>query len=652
MAISGSQRQTLRAIVDTFAPATELGEERVPAGSEAGALEAIEEAVASAPRTFDRQQFGLVLSALGGRAATAIAGGGFRRFAALDQQQRERVLLSWADSPLPQRRAVFQALRKAALTMTYLAPGASGQNPRWDVIGYPGPPMDAPKQPHPLRTLPVDGDTDLSCDVVVVGSGAGGGTAAGVLTAAGLDVILVEAGGYFAESDFNGAELEGLKNLYLGAGGIGSDDNSIGLLAGSCLGGGTVINYTTSFRTPDEVRQEWAGLGSAGHASPDYAAAMDAVCERLGVNYEHSAPGSRDALMKSGLDALGWHADFMPRNVRGCNQGERCGFCGYGCPLGAKQSTLKTWINDAAEAGARLLVDTFVTRVMIKRGAAQGIEGQHRASGSRIRVRARAVVSAAGALHTPALLRRSGLRNSAIGSNLRLHPATAVWGVVDERLDPWNGTLQAVYSDQHRDLDGQGYGLKYETAPVQPSILVGFGPWRSGRQHLEMMREISHTAVIGVLLRDKGSGEVRTARDGMPVVRYHLSDEDIAHARVGIEGAAKILEAAGAQRIFTSHSKMVDTHGPVRVEELMRRADAAGFGPAQVGWYSFHIMGSARMGSHPTSSATDPTGQTWEARDLVVCDGSAFPTSSGVNPMISIESTAYMNAQALATRLT
>jgi len=471
-----------------------------------------------------------------------------------------------------------------------------------------------------------------------------------VLAAAGLDVVIVEAGGYFAEADFDGAELKGLENLYLGGGGIASDDQSIGLLAGSCLGGGTVVNYTTSFRTPDEVREEWAGLGSSQHATPEYSAAMDAVCERLGVNFEHSSPGTRDVLMKRGLDALGWHADFMPRNVRGCEQGERCGFCGYGCPLGAKQSTTKTWIADAAGAGARIVVDTFVARVVVGQGAARGIEGVHRPSGHTVKVHARAVVSAAGALHTPALLRRSGLTNKAIGQNLRLHPATAVWGVVDERLDPWTGTLQAVYSDEHRDLDGHGYGLKYETAPVQPSILVGFGPWRSGRQHFEMMREIPYTAAVGVLLRDKGAGEVRTARDGMPVVRYHLSDEDIAHARTGIEGAAQILQAAGAQRVFTSHSKLVDTQ-PVQVDQLMARADAAGYGPAQLGWYSFHIMGSARMGSHPTTSACDPTGQTWEARDVVVCDGSTFPTSCGVNPMISIESTAYLNAQALVSRL-
>jgi choline dehydrogenase-like flavoprotein len=647
--LSASQRATLGAIVDSFAPAVD----GVPAASELGAVAAIEDAVERAPREADRKQFALLLSALGSRALTLATGGGLRRFADLDLAARERLLLGWADSRLVQRRAVFQALRKASLSMTYMTPGPARRNPRWAAISYPGPPSEPPPQDAPKRLEPlaVGGDTELDCDVVVVGSGAGGGVAAATLADAGLDVIVVEAGGYYNEADFDGAELAGYDRLYLGGGALASDDQSVGLLAGSCLGGGTVVNYTTSFRTPDEVRAEWAALGAGTFAGEDYERSMDAVCERLGVNYEHSKPGSRDVVMKRGLDELGWHSDFMPRNVRGCDQGERCGYCGYGCPYGAKQSTLRTWLEDAAQRGGRIICDAFVERIIHSGGQARGVVAAYRPSGATVTITSKAVVLAAGALHTPALMRRSGMSNRLIGKNLHLHPATAVWGVFDEQLDPWGGTLQAVYSDEHRDLDGNGYGLKYETAPNHPSLLLTFAPWRSARQHFDLMSALAHTTPIGVLLRDHEAGEVKTGRDGQPVVSYRLSPTDQAHLRTGIEGGARILQAAGARRVFTSHARLVAWDAKGEPEQLMSDADAAGYGSGQVTLASFHIMGSARMGGAAASSACDPYGRTWELQNVVVCDASAFPTASGVNPMITIESLAHMNARALAARL-
>lgn len=649
------QRAGLRAVVDTFVASVDAGAgRRTPSGSELGVVEAVEAAIGQAPRKADRKQTALLLGLFGTRGLTALGGGGFKKFAALPLSEREAVLLSWADSKLPQRRAVFQALRKAALGMAYMLPtDPSGEpNPMWELIGYPGARSDpAPPAPlAPLKSLEIAGDTTLDCDVVVVGSGAGGATAAAVLAQAGLDVIVVEAGSYHAEDHYDGSELKGVQDLYLNGGGIATDDQSVGLIAGACLGGGTVVNYTTSFRTPDNVRAEWAGLGATSFASDEYGAALDAVCERTGVNQEHNTPSSRDHLMQKGLDDLGWHSDFMPRNVRGCKQDERCGYCGYGCPYGAKQNALVTWLQDHAAAAGRVVVDTYVECITSAGGAATGVVAVHHPSGSAVTIRSRAVVCAAGALHTPALLKRSGMSNPNIGRNLRLHPATAVWGVFDEEVDGWGGTLQAVYSDEHADLDGEGYGLKYETAPIQPLLLFSFAPWRSARQSFELMQALPNTGVVGALLRDKGSGEVRVGRDGQPIARYKLSEIDQRHLHTGVEGGAKILKAAGAQRIYTSHAKLVETRTG-DVDALARDAAAAGYGSGQIALGSFHIMGSARMGGHPTTAACDPTGQTYDVRNVVVCDGSAFPTSSGVNPQISIMAIAHMNARALASRL-
>jgi choline dehydrogenase-like flavoprotein len=429
-----------------------------------------------------------------------------------------------------------------------------------------------------------------------------------------------------------------------------SHDQSVGLLAGSCLGGGTVVNYSTSFRTPDEIRREWADHGVPAFVSEEYTASLDAVCERLGVNQEHNEPSTREQKLQEGCVKLGWHVDAMPRGVRHCAQGKECGYCGLGCRVGAKQSVVKTWLADANAAGARLITGTGVERALIEGGVARGIAGRT-GDGHHVTVRARAVVVSCGAIHTPALLKRSGLQNPNIGKNLKLHPATAVWGVYDEELKPWEGVMQALYSDQHRDLD-DGYGLKYETAANHPHLFISFAPWRGSREHYGLMEALSNSAPMGVLLRDRDGGEVRVGRDGQPVVRYKLSDFDAGHVRTGIDGAAQIHEAAGARRIFSSQNRWV-AYEPGRGtrEQFMRDADAAGYGAGQLMLGSFHIMGTAGMGSSPATSACDPTGQTWDVRNLYVFDGSSFPTASGVNPQISIQAIAHMGARGLAARL-
>jgi long-chain-alcohol oxidase len=654
MELTPRQRRSLEAICDAFCPPAN----GLPSASELGVPDAVLALVARDPRSASRRELKQLLGLWDTAPVTAVGGGGLRRFSSLPREQREQVLLSWCDSRVPQRRAAFHALRKAALLTYYGLPAPDGgPSPVWEAIGYPGP-LGAPDDPPPkqLAPLSIDESTTLDCDVCIVGSGAGGGTAGAVLSQAGFDVVVLERGGYYDDADFDGAELKALTTLYSGAP-TASHDQSVGLIAGSCLGGGTVVNYSTSFRTPDDVRAEWAAHGVPAFASADFTVSLDAVCERLGVNQEHNDPSTREQKLRDACLALGWHIDAMPRNVSGaCDQGRDCGYCGFGCRRGAKQSTAKTWLRDAQGADARIVVGVAVDRVTVEGGAARGVTATTD-KGHRLTVRSRAVVAACGALHTPALLKRSGLANPNVGKHLRLHPATAVWGVYDEELRPWEGTMQALYSDEHRNLD-EGYGVKYETAAGHPHLAVPFMPWRGARAHHELMQALSHTIAFGVLLRDRDGGEVRIDRDGEPVVRYRLSHYDTRHLRVGIEGAARMHEAAGAQRIFTSHSDWVayDPSAGGRGESgsrerFMRDADACGYANGRCQLGSFHIMGSARMGGSPATSVCDPNAQTWDVRDLHVLDGSAFPTSSGVNPQISIQAIAHMGARALAARL-
>jgi choline dehydrogenase-like flavoprotein len=640
-------RRALDSICDTFAP----GGEGLPAATDLGVPDALLELVARNPRAAERKQVGQLLGLWDTRLLAAVVGGGLRCFSSLPQAEREKMLLSWADSRLPQRRAAFQALRKGTLLAYYGRNGTA--NPVLRSMGYPGA-LGPPENPPPpgIEPLEISSDTELDCDVVVVGSGAGGGTAAAVLAGAGLDVIVIEAGGYYSERDFDGDELSGFSRLYMNSGGMASHDGSIGLLAGSCLGGGTIVNYTFSFRTPEHVRREWASMGVPGVDSPVFDESLDAVWQRISVNEEHSVPSARDEAIRRGLDRLGWDSQVMKRNVRGC-RAEVCRLCHYGCQLGAKQSTLKTWLQDAYDGGTRILVNTRADRVLVENGAARGVEART-GDGYRVTVRARAVVSAAGAVQTPALLARSGVRSKALGKHLRLHPVMVVWGQMDEEIRPWEGMLSATFSDQHADMDGNGYGIKYEHVAIPPSILLSFSPWRGGRAHQELMQALPYTAGIGILLRDHGRGEVRVGRDGEPIVRYAFTDADIDHLRRGLWGSAELVEAMGARLIYSSHSKWVSYQPGVRGDRasFIDAADACGWGPGQSQPVSFHIMGSARMGGSERDSVCDSSGQTWSVRDLYVCDGSAFPTATGVNPMVTIEALAHMNARALAERLT
>jgi len=577
MTFDDRQRAALTAICDTFAPGDGAA---LPSAAALGAVDIAEAIAGGQPREQDRRRLARLLSLWDSRAMGLFLGTGGRRFSQLAAADRERLLLRLGDSSSERKRVLFQALRGLATSSYLLAPGPTGYSPVWEAIGYPGPPGTLASAPRPkLTPLSPAADTLLDCDVVVVGSGAGGGTAAAVLAAAGLGVIVVERGGYYDDADFDGQELSGLSRLYA-AGPAATAEGQVALVAGSCLGGGTVVNWTTSFPTPAEIRAEWAGLGAAQFADDEYGRAIDAVMSRLSVNTEHSSASARDKVMERGLRALGWHVDAMPRNVVGCDMGTDCGRCGYGCRLGAKQSVTKTWLADAEAAGARLVVDTDVRAIDMKNGRAVGVRGIT-GQGQTVTVRARAVVVAAGAIQTPALLRRSGFTDPAIGRYLRLHPATAVWGVFDEEIRPWEGGMQTRYSRQDSDLDGHGYGVIYETGPGNPAALQGFMNWRGGAAHLAAMKELAHTAGIGIITRDRDHGEVKVAGDGEPVPHYRLSDHDAAHLRTGIEGATRILAAAGSLRP-TSPGRPTSRAGGAPTTSSSRPATPPATGPAAV----------------------------------------------------------------------
>ncbi len=644
-----SQATVLRALADTLVP-----------GSEAVRLaDHMSETIASLPHRADREELKRLLELLESRTANAMLAGIPRPFTAMSTPERERYLRGWATSRLPLRRKGFQALKRMATVIYYTARDADGRsNPSWSRLGYPGPLGPPPATPKPLRPLEVTHDETLTCDVVIVGSGAGGGVVAGELTARGLDVVVLERGGYYNESDFTQYEGEMLARLYDAGGLLTSDDLGLVILQGSCLGGGTVINYTTSFHTPESVREEWARDHDLPHfRSQEFTHSLDAVALRLGVNTEQNRPSARDAALIRGLEALGWHHGLLPRDVRGCSQDDDCGYCGYGCRRGAKQSTLLTYLQDAAGRGARVIVNAYVDRVTIDAGRASGVAAiVHSPRGARaysVAVRAKAVVVAGGAIHSPALLFRSGVRLAALGRHLALHPATAVFGLMEEDIRPWTGTVQAHYSDQFADLDS-GYGFKFETAPLHPSLFALANPWESGAQHAEAMARLPHTSLIGILLRDRYGGRVRLDAEGQPVVSYALSRYDAKHLRRGVIEGARLLEAAGAKEIWSTQPSWLayrpDGNGAAR-GAWAEAVDRVGFGPNQLLLATFHQMASCRMGGNAKDSVVNADNQVWDIPGLYVADASTFPSASGVNPMLTVMGIAHRAAGVIASKI-
>jgi long-chain-alcohol oxidase len=643
--LSASQRAVLAAVCEALIPEIARADDRAGffafGARAARTAERVERLIAALPDPLDRTRLSVLLAGLGSPLANLALSGRFASLQAMDPAAREATLRGYATSSIPLRRAGFQALKRLAHVAYYCWPADDGGHPAWRAAGYPGPLPQPAVGAAPLPTVAVERDTTLECDAVVVGSGAGGGVVAGLLAEAGRSVVVLEKGPNPGSADMTQVEGDMLTTLFLDGGLLMTQSGSMPILAGSCVGGGTTINYTTSFPLPERTRDEWTRLsGLSLFTSPRFAESLDRVSARVGVGTRWTTPGRRDALLEAGCRALGWHVDVIPRNVTDCKEGLECGYCTYGCRHGAKNTTARAYLAEAARTGARLVPHCEVERILIERRRARGVVAAVRGpegARHRLTVRAPVVVAACGAVNTPALLLRSGLGNPNIGRGLRLHPATAIAGIFPERVEPWAGGLQTRYSDQLVDLH-DGYGVKLETAPVHFALPAsGFG-WDGARQFRDDVARLGNLSIVGVLLRDRDAGHVAVSRQGRPRVHYEVSEFDVEHVRQGLRAAARVLAAAGATELFSLHTPpaRVTPGEAAWLDGFGAAMDARGYRHCRMSYISFHQMASAAMGADPVRSVVGETGETHEIRGLYVADGSAFPASCGVNPMITI----------------
>ncbi|MGH2911727.1 MAG: GMC family oxidoreductase N-terminal domain-containing protein [Solirubrobacteraceae bacterium] len=484
----------------------------------------------------------------------------------------------------------------------------------------------------------------IEADVCVIGAGAGGAVVAAELAEGGMRVVVLEEGHWHDPDSFTARPPEMLARLYRDGGQtmtLGAPP--IMLPLGSGLGGTTLINSGTCFRTPPRVLDRWAREFGLDVDEESLRPCFERVEQALSVSeVTPELAGNNAAVARRGAERLGWSAGYLSRNARGC---VGSGVCAFGCPTSAKQHTGITYIPRAERAGARIVTGARVERVLVDGvggsslnggsglpasagGRATGMQATtgvraRMASGAPLEVRAPGVIVAAGTINTPLLLSRSGLDGASgqLGRNLSLHPATAVFARMDEVVDMARGVPQSFYVDEFADE-----GIIFEGVAGPPAYAATSLPL-TGARHEKAMADYRHLAQFGVMVSDSSRGSVRSVHN-RPLIRYDLSDGDLRRFRTGIARMRELFQAAGAREVYLPLPDGV-TPERARLRDLKLMA--------------FHPLGTARADARATHGVVDGDLAVHGTRGLYVADGSVVPSSLGVNPQMTI--------MALATRL-
>ena len=461
----------------------------------------------------------------------------------------------------------------------------------------------------------------IEADFCIVGAGAGGAVAAAELAEGGASVVVLEQGEHHDPDNFTARPPEMLARLYRDGGQtttLGSPP--ILLPLGRGLGGTTLVNSGTCFRTPAHVLKRWAVEFGLELDEQAMSACFWRVEQSLSVSeVTPELAGANAAVMRRGAQQLGWSHGYLRRNARGC---VGSGVCVFGCPTSAKQHTGITYIPRAVRAGAQIVTDADV-RELLRDGARVRGAVARLGDGSRLEVRASEVVLACGAIHTPLLLARNRIGSSSgqLGRNLSLHPATAAFALMDEEVNMAHGVPQSFYVDEFA-----ADGLMLETVAGPPAYAAMSLPLR-GDRHTQAMACYSRLAQLGLMVSDSSRGSVHALGE-RPVIRYSLDAADLARVRIGLERIEQLLRAAGAREVYLPLPPGVAAHA-ARARDLRLMA--------------FHPLGTARADARPAHGVVDGRLAVHGLRGLRIADGSVVPSSLGVNPQLTI--------MALATRL-
>ncbi|MEE2643630.1 MAG: GMC family oxidoreductase [Myxococcota bacterium] len=503
----------------------------------------------------------------------------------------------------------------------------------------------------------LEGEYTLKADVCVIGSGAGGAVAAARFARAGLKVLILEEGGYFTQRRFRMQERDAYPQLYQEGAQRATRDLAVTILQGRAVGGTTVVNWTTCFRTPERIIEHWhrahavEGISHQALQKPwaevEARLNIDTVAEPL-VN-------RNNRILEAGCRALGFPVEALRRNVRGCAS---TGYCGVGCPIDAKQSMALSYIPDAINASATLISRARVQRLDWKSGrvnhaAVHLLDATGRfKTGARLKVEATRFILSGGAINSPALLLRSGAPDphDRLGRQTTLHPGTGALGLHKEPVHPYHGAPQSRASHAFHERDDR-VGFLIEAAPLHP-VLAATSIAAFGGDHQAHMEQLSHLSVSAAFLGDglhegtKG-GRVTVDSDGHPVVDYPLTETHWEAYRAALKALARIQLAAGAERVFSPHDPLIE----LRSEADLHRIDEAPMSPGSMVAISFHQMGGCAMGDDPRRAVVRSEDlRHHQLENLHIIDGSVFPTSVTVNPSLSIYGVSQLISDRLAAR--
>ncbi len=642
-ALSGYERRVLGALCDALLPP---GGAIPPGAADLGIAEDIEALL----RRLRGQPRWLVRAMLFGFDLTSLLGHRPELFHRLDAESRYQ----WVEAS---RSSLFRPRREALAGLEALVQLAYASHPQVSAfIGYDGKPLVAlgPAGPPPPVDLPVIRypevtDAKIVADVVLVGSGAGGAVAADTLARSGLDVVVLEEGPPIHRGDIVGHRpAERLFEFYRDGGLTFTLGNPVvSLPMGRAVGGTTVVNSGTCFRTPDAVLASWVASGITGVGAEAMAPWFDAVEDVLGVQpVPEEVLGANGEVMRRGAEQLGLSGGPIRRNIRGCHGH---GVCAFGCPVDAKQAMHLSYLPRATAAGARIFSGARVRKIRLEAGRAAGVvadvldpqTGRRRGT---LQVDARATVLAAGAIFTPALLARQhlGRPSRQLGRNLVIHPGAGTTARFDEPLRAWRGTMQSYYVDEKLSD-----GILLEATFPPPGLGYSAGSLPEWGRDKSLFALYPHMAACGSIIGDAGVGRVSPFGRNGASIRYNLTRGDAAKVLEGIAMAAEIFFAAGAAEVYP----MLPGLDSLRSATEVRHVREGRWRPSDLHLSAYHPMGSARMGGDPSSSVVDPFGHVWDVPDLFVFDASVLPSSCHVNPQITIMALVARMAARLADSL-
>ena len=569
-------------------------------------------------------------------AARATHGG--RPFSRLDRAEADRFLDAWSDGDVV-RRSLVLALT-APLKMAYFDDPAvyARIGCKWDFSA-----ANVEREKYMARVHKVDADGDFECDVVVVGTGAGGAVVAKELAERGYAVILVEEGEYHGRESFSGRAPDGLRKLYRNAGMTAAIGNTvIPIPMGRLVGGSTAINTGTCWRTPEWVLRDWVEQRGLEELSPDQLAPYFERVERM-LEVD-TAPakylGGVARVVARGADALGYRHFPLRRNAPGC---DGSGVCDFGCPTDARRSTNISYVPAALKRGAQLLTGVRIERVLTDGARITGVRGRALATGAHVNITARATVLACGTLLTPVLLQKQGLDRGLpqVGRNLSIHPATIVSAMFDEQIEMYNAIPQGYCVDE---FQREGILLLGASAPLD------FGAAHFsfvGRKLMDVMDHYDRVASFGVMVEDASRGRVRLGPGGRPLIWYWLGREERERLLRGVEITARIFQAAGAREVYPS----LHGHRVLRDARDLARLRSARPAARDFMLSAFHPLGTCRMARTKKDGVVSPDHEVFGRPGLFIADGSVVPSALAVNPQVTIMALATRAAERIDARL-